>query len=215
MLRNGKFITIEGIEGVGKTTQMNAICAHLEHRGISFIRTREPGGTPLGEAIRELLLSDSWSKMHVDTELLLMFAARAEHLQTVIRPALKAHRWVVCDRFTDATYAYQGGGRSSAEARIGKLEDWVQGSLRPDLTLLLDVEAVVGLSRARQRSAADRFEQETLVFFERVRQGYLKRARQQPSRFRVIDASRALKDVTDSITTVLDEFIQTVRNCDA
>ena len=215
MLHNGKFITIEGIEGVGKTTQMNAICAHLEYRGISFIRTREPGGTPLGEVIRELLLSHSWSKMHLDTELLLMFAARAEHLQTVIRPALKASIWVVCDRFTDATYAYQGGGRSSSEARIGKLEDWVQGSLRPDLTLLLDVEAAVGLSRARQRGAADRFEQETLVFFERVRHGYLKRARRQPSRFRVIDASRALKEVTDSITTVLDEFIQTVRNCDA
>jgi len=215
MQNSGKFITVEGIDGVGKTTQLNAICVQLKRLGVSFVCTREPGGTPLGETIRELLLSHSWSGMHVDTELLLMFAARAEHVQTVIRPALNEGRWVVCDRFTDATYAYQGGGRSSSEERIGELEGWVQGSLRPDLTVLLDADATVGLARAKMRSAADRFERENLAFFERVRQGYLKRAMQQPTRFRIIDASRNLKDVSKSITTVLDEFIQAVRYRDA
>ncbi len=215
MQSSGKFITVEGIEGVGKTTQLECICAHLHRRRIAYIRTREPGGTPLGEAIRELLLSHSWSSMHVDTELLLMFAARAEHLHSVIRPALREGKWIVCDRFTDATYAYQGGGRSVSEDRIGELEDWVQGGLRPDLTVLLDAEANVGLSRARNRSAADRFEQETRTFFERVRQGYLKRAMQQPNRFRVVDASRTREEVTMAIIAVVDEFIRQVRNGDA
>ncbi len=215
MQSSGKFITVEGIEGVGKTTQLECICGHLHRRRIGYIRTREPGGTPLGEAIRELLLSHSWSSMHVDTELLLMFAARAEHLHSVIRPALREGKWIVCDRFTDATYAYQGGGRSVSEDRIGKLEDWVQGGLRPDLTVLLDAEANVGLSRARNRSAADRFEQETRTFFERVRQGYLKRAMQQPNRFRVVDASRTREEVTMAIIEVVDDFIRQVRNGNA
>lgn len=215
MQSSGKFITVEGIEGVGKTTQLECICAHLHRRRISYIRTREPGGTPLGEAIRELLLSHSWSSMHVDTELLLMFAARAEHLHSVIRPALREGKWIVCDRFTDATYAYQGGGRSVSEDRIGELEDWVQGGLRPDLTVLLDAEANVGLSRARNRSAADRFEQETRMFFERVRKGYLKRAVQQPNRFRVVDASCTREEVNVAIIAVVDEFIRQVRNGDA
>ena len=215
MQSSGKFITVEGIEGVGKTTQLECICTHLQRRRISCVRTREPGGTPLGEAIRELLLSHSWSSMQVDTELLLMFAARAEHLHSVIRPALDEGKWIVCDRFTDATYAYQGGGRSVSEGRIGELEDWVQGGLRPDLTVLLDAEASVGLSRARNRSAADRFEQETRTFFERVRQGYLKRAMQQPDRFRVVDASRTREEVNMAIIAVVDEFIRQVRNGDA
>lgn len=215
MRNSGKFITVEGIEGVGKTTQLEAICVHLKRRGISVVRTREPGGTPLGEAIRELLLSNSWSSMHVDTELLLMFAARAEHLQTVIRPALEDGNWVVCDRFTDATYAYQGGGRGSSEMRISGLEDWVQGGLRPDLTLLLDAEVTIGLSRAKMRGTADRFEQETLAFFERVRKIYLKQAMQQPTRIQVIDASRTLQDVTESLTSVVDEFIRSARARDA
>lgn len=204
----GKFITIEGAEGVGKTTNIEFIQTFLQQAGIDFITTREPGGTPLAEKIRDLLLDARQSAMCDDTELLLMFAARAQHLHEVIRPALERGQWVVCDRFTDATYAYQGGGRGIANERIAQLESWVQGTLRPDLTLLLDVPVALGMERAGNRSAPDRFEQEKLEFFERVRATYLHRAESEPGRYRVVDASLALPAVQRQIETVFTEAIQ-------
>ena len=165
--------------------------------------TREPGGTELGEKIRSLLLDANEDGMTVDTELLLMFAARAQNLETVIKTALAADKWVVCDRFTDATYAYQGGGRGVELQRIAQLEQWVQGNLRPDLTLLLDLPVQQGLQRAGQRSAPDRFEREQQHFFDRVRETYLIRARQEPNRFRIIDAAPSLEQVQQQIAAVL------------
>ena len=169
--------------------------------------TREPGGTQLGEAVRELLLSKDIPAMHPDSELLLMFAARAEHLQQVIEPALDHGEWVVCDRFTDATYAYQGGGRGISPDRIATLEQWVQGPLRPDLTVLLDLDVELGLSRARKRSTEDRFELETLSFFERVRGTYLSLAAQEPERIRIVDAARSQAQVCAELKTLLDALV--------
>lgn len=202
----GKFITLEGAEGVGKTTNREFIRRCIEMSGHTVIVTREPGGTPLAEQIRGLLLERREDGMASDTELLLMFAARAEHLARVIRPALEAGTWVLCDRFTDATYAYQGGGRGIANQRIATLEEWVQGTLRPDLTLLLDLPVAEGLRRAGQRSAPDRFEAEQAAFFERVRQAYLALAQQYPARYRVIDATQPLEAVQKHIQTVLSDF---------
>jgi dTMP kinase len=172
-----------------------------------LLLTREPGGTPLGEALRDLLLGHRHDGMHDDTELLLMFAARAEHLRSRIEPALAANTWVLCDRFTDATYAYQGYGRGIDVQRIALLEDWVQGPRRPDLTLLLDVPVEVGLERAGRRSAPDRFERQDREFFERVRSGYLQLAAQAPERYRVIDAARDLEQVAVQIDTAIDTFL--------
>lgn len=203
----GQFITVEGIEGVGKTTNMELLRTTLTARGISVLSTREPGGTPLGEAVRGLLLSHEFAGMHEDSELLLMFAARAEHLNRVIRPALANGQWVLCDRFTDATYAYQGGGRGIATRRIAELEQWVQGDLRPDLVIVLDIEPAQGLARAKGRSEADRFESETLAFFERTRAAYLDRARQYPERYRVIDAGRPLAEVQEILRRTLEDFL--------
>ncbi|MDD3517045.1 MAG: dTMP kinase [Chromatiales bacterium] len=203
----GRFITVEGIEGVGKTTNMELLRTTLTARGISVLSTREPGGTPLGEAVRGLLLSHEFAGMHEDSELLLMFAARAEHLNRVIRPALANGQWVLCDRFTDATYAYQGGGRGIATRRIAELEQWVQGDLRPDLVIVLDIEPAQGLARAKGRSEADRFESETLAFFERTRAAYLDRARQYPERYRVIDAGRPLAEVQEILRRTLEDFL--------
>ena len=174
----GKFITVEGIEGVGKTTNIEFILQQLRGLGKDVVVTREPGGTPLGEAIRGLLLDPEYTGMSPDCELQLMFAARAEHLARVIKPAMEAGQWVLCDRFTDATWAYQGGGRGLDAGKIARLEDLVQGDFRPDLTLLLDVPVEIGLERAGKRGKLDRFEQETVDFFERVRQAYLDMARQ-------------------------------------
>jgi len=196
----GVFITLEGGEGAGKSTQLAVLCEWLCARGVPLIQTREPGGTALGEQLRSLLLSE---RMDSDTELLLMFAARAEHLQQVIRPALAQGTWVVCDRFTDATYAYQGGGRGIADARIAVLETWVQGDLQPDLTLLLDVPVAQGLQRIQQRAALDRFEQEQQAFFEAVRGAYLARAASAPARYRVIDASGTVAEVSARLRAVL------------
>jgi dTMP kinase len=196
---SGKFITIEGIEGVGKSTNMDFIHRQLRAAGRDVVVTREPGGTPLAEAIRALLLDPAYTGMDSICELQLMFAARAEHLAKVIKPALVAGRWVLCDRFTDATYAYQGGGRGVDVAVIARLEDLVQGGFRPDLTLLLDVPAELGLSRASRRGALDRFEQERIEFFERVRQAYLGMARKHPGRYRIIDASQPLEAVQQLI----------------
>lgn len=199
----GKFITLEGIEGAGKTTQLNLTRAYLEAMGKRVLITREPGGTPLGEDIRTLLLTQRPQAMAKDTELLLVFAARAEHIHQVIHPALAAGCWVLCDRFTDATYAYQGGGRGIPAARIATLEDWVQGGLHPDLILVFDLPVEQGLQRIRQRSQTDRFENEQRIFFERVRQVYLERAANNPHRYRIIDATRSLREVGAEVQRTL------------
>lgn len=205
---NGLFITLEGPEGAGKSTNRDFIASRLRERGVEVLLTREPGGTPLAERIRELLLAPSDESMAVDTELLLMFAARAQHLDRVIRPALEAGQVVLCDRFTDATYAYQGGGRGVSMARIAELERFVQGRLRPDLTLVFDLPVEVGLQRAAARGRLDRFEQENRSFFDAVRQTYLERAAQAPERYRVIDAAKPLADVQSYLDALLPELLE-------
>lgn len=206
----GSFITLEGGEGVGKSTNLEFVRAHLVAAGKPARMTREPGGTALGERIRGLLLDRGETGMAADTELLLMFAARAQHLAQVIRPTLEKGEWVVCDRFTDATYAYQGGGRGVAAARIRLLEQWVQDTLRPDLTLLLDAPVDVGRGRMGARGGeADRFEREKRAFFERVRTCYLQLARAEPARYRVIDAARPLAEVQAQLRDALNEFLRT------
>ena len=202
----GKFITIEGTEGVGKTTNIEFIQHWLNRRGVEFVSTREPGGTPLAEEVRELLLTPREEKVGDSTELLLMFAGRAQHLDQVILPALDSGTSVLCDRFTDASYAYQGFGREMDCSLIAELEQIVQGDLRPDLTLILDIPVEIGLKRASERSAPDRFEQEQIEFFDRVRQGYLKIAEENPKRCAVIDASQSLDEVQASIEVVLENF---------
>jgi len=204
----GRFITVEGSEGAGKTTQLAFMRDFLERQGYPVTLTREPGGTGLGEELRSLLLTHRDDGMALTTETLLMFAARAEHLERVIRPALAAGQWVLCDRFTDATYAYQGGGRGLPTAQIAILENWVQGDLRPDLTLLLDVPVAMGLARAGKRSMADRFEQETVAFFERVRTVYLDRAGQAPERYRIIDAAQPVEKVRAAVEHLLTEWLE-------
>jgi len=203
----GRFITVEGGEGAGKSTNIEWLRSRLEAAGKSVVVTREPGGTALGEEIRALLLGHRSDGMAVDSELLLMFAARAEHIARVIHPALDRGDWVVCDRFTDATYAYQGGGRGIEASRIARLEAFVQGTLRPDCTLLLDLPVAEGLLRAGRRSDPDRFEAESLAFFERVRSCYLERARALPERYRVIDAGLPLAAVRNQIDRVIDELL--------
>jgi dTMP kinase len=199
----GRFITVEGIEGVGKTTNIDFIHAQLQAAGRDVVVTREPGGTPLGEAIRGLLLDPAYTGMDSTCELQLMFAARAEHLARVVWPALEKCQWVLCDRFTDATYAYQGGGRGIDTGVIARLEALVQGDFRPDLTLLLDVPVEVGLARAGKRGMLDRFEQEKVSFFERVRKSYLEMAESNPDRYRVVDASLPLDEVQKQIVAIL------------
>lgn len=204
----GRFITVEGAEGAGKTTLIPCIRAELEAFGRRVMVTREPGGTALGEEIRALLLAHRAAPMTEEAELLLMFAARAEHLRQVILPALEAGVWVLCDRFTDATYAYQGGGRGVSAERIAILENWVQGEVKPDLVLILDVPVGIGLGRARRRGVPDRFEAEHQNFFERVRATYLERARAWPEKYRVIDASRSLERVQAQVGEVLSDFVR-------
>lgn len=207
-MTTGRFITLEGSEGAGKSTAMAAVRDWLDTHQLKAVVTREPGGTPLAEKIRELLLDKNHGAMADDTELLLMFAARAQHLNELIKPTLSDGKWVICDRFTDATYAYQGGGRNIPMERIALLEQWVQGELRPDLTLLLDLPVEQGLARADQRGNLDRFEQEQKEFFERVRKVYLERARQFPRQFRIVDASRTIDEVRQQIYQQLDDFLQ-------
>jgi dTMP kinase len=197
------FITVEGIEGAGKSSNIAFTESLLRSHGHDVLLTREPGGTPLGEELRELLLGHRHDGMHDLTELLLMFAARAEHLHGKILPALESGKWVICDRFTDATYAYQGGGRQLDTSAIVTLENLVQGSTRPDLTLLLDLPVETGLARAAKRSEPDRFERQKLEFFQRVRQAYLEIARQQPARVKVVDASLELDQVQQQISDIL------------
>lgn len=210
-MKKGKFVTIEGGEGVGKSTNIACVENFLTARGVSFIRTREPGGTPLAEELRELLLAPRDERVCEKTELLLMFAARAQHLQQKILPALEQGLWVICDRFTDATYAYQGGGRGLSMDIIAVLENLVQEGLQPDLTLLLDVDVQIGMTRASNRSAPDRFEAEQLAFFEAVRAVYQQRAAQQPQRFCIVDAGQPLADVQRDIEQMMSDFL--VRSC--
>lgn len=202
-----RFITLEGGEGAGKSTCLAFIRDFLAQRGMPLVVTREPGGTPLAEEIRQLLLARREEQVAPNAELLLMFAARAQHLQQVVLPALSRGDWVLCDRFTDATYAYQGYGRHQPMQTIRELERLVQGDLQPGLTLLLDLPVQEGLARAAARAEKDRFESEQDAFFERVRQGYRDRAAAEPARFRVIDASRPLGDVQDQIAGVLGQWL--------
>ncbi len=206
--KRGKFLTIEGTEGVGKTTNIAFIKQWLEDQGISYIATREPGGTPLAEEIRDLLLMPRAESIDETCELLLMFAARAQHIAQVIEPALARGEWVLCDRFTDATYAYQGGGRGVDQQKIAELEQLVQGNLRPDLTLVLDIPVEKGLERARARGEMDRFELEKQNFFEKVRATYIARAMLSPDHYRIIDASLPLDQVKASIGAELNAIFE-------
>ncbi|WP_410498077.1 dTMP kinase [Chitinibacter sp. S2-10] len=207
MLR-GRFISVEGIDGAGKSTQLTWLVQYLQSRQLVLRQTREPGGTALGEKLRVLLLND---EMHLDTEALLMFAARNEHLQQVILPALAQGEWVLCDRFTDATYAYQCGGRGLAVERFATLEQWVQGRehglIEPDLTLIFDVPLEVSQARMAGTRVLDRFEREQADFHSRVRAAYLQRAAQNPQRIRVIDASRSLELIQTELAQLMDEFL--------
>ena len=207
-MMQARFLTIEGIEGVGKSTQIGQLSAALKTRGVEHVVTREPGGTPLAEAIRNLVLTGQAEPLPPSAELLLMFAARAVHLANLIEPSLVAGRWVLCDRFTDATFAYQGGGRGLDANYVRQLESMVQGSRRPDLTLLLDAPVEVGLMRAQRRNAsapADRFEREKVEFFERVRAAYLARAAAEPKRIAVIDATQSQEKVGARMLEILEE----------
>lgn len=203
----GRFITLEGVEGAGKSTNLAFIEELLRASGIPHLVTREPGGTSLGEALREILLHGSHDGLCTDSELLLMFAARAEHLAKRIRPALAQGTWVLCDRFTDATYAYQGGGRGVPAERIRVLEQWVQNGLRPDLTLLFDVPVDQGLARAGNRSAPDRFERENREFFERVRKNYLAAAAREPARIRIVNSALPRDQVQEQLRAIMREFL--------
>ena len=207
MADRGRFITIEGIEGAGKSTQMDVARRFFDAKGIRVVMTREPGGTPLGEAVRSLLLDPDDRGMSTDAELLLVFAARAEHLHKVIRPALESGDWVLSDRFTDATFAYQGGGRGIEQARIAALEEWLQGDLRPDLTLLLDVTVETGMARIAARGQPDRFERENGDFFQRIRDNYLQRAAAEPRRFRRIDAGASAERVSREVLDALGDLL--------
>jgi len=202
-MHRGKFITIDGVEGAGKSTQIDFICNYLAKKNINVILTREPGGTELGEKIRALLLSTDTQSMSSDTELLLMFAARNEHIKTKIMPALDKGDWVLSDRFTDASYAYQGAGRGLSIERIAQLEKWVLQDFTPDLTLLLDVPVALGMSRVKFRGHKDRIELETNDFFNRVRDGYIERFKQFPKRIKLIDASTTPEQTTEQIKTIL------------
>lgn len=211
-MSRGRFITLEGGEGAGKSTQLALVCEILRGAALEVIATREPGGTARAEEIRSLLLTKTNEPMPPASELLLMFAARATHLENAIKPALARGAWVVCDRFTDASYAYQGAGRGMPVEHIRALETIVQGDLKPDLTILLDAPVDVGMQRARQRNAAqhtdaDRFEAEQSAFFERVRGAYLDIAAREPQRVRVIDASRSIERVSAEVHAVVEAFI--------
>lgn len=206
-MKKSLFITMEGIEGAGKSTQIEFIADSLERQGYPCIITREPGGTRLGEAVRDILLHGQDLSILAGTELLLMFSARYQHINEVILPAIADGKSVICDRFTDASYAYQGGGRGIPVADIAVLEQWVQQGLMPDLTLLFDASVETGLQRAHKRSEADRFESEETVFFERVRQAYLDRATKDGKRYRVIDAEQDISGVQRQLSAILGEYL--------
>ena len=207
MSQRGLFITVEGGEGAGKSTAMAFLEPALREAGVDLLCTREPGGTRLGERLREILLAPAESPVDPMAELLMIFAARAQHISERVLPALQRGQWVLCDRFTDASYAYQGAGRRLGDEKISLLEDLVQGELRPDLTLLLDAPVELGLERARGRGALDRFEQEDIAFFERVRSAYLSRARRSSGRYRVINAAADLDEVQQALKAVLSDLL--------
>lgn len=204
----GKFISIEGVEGAGKSTQVSFIQQHLIAQDKTVIVTREPGGTELSEKIRSLLLTPTHPEMAVETELLLMFAARAEHIKQVIEPALARGDWVLCDRFVDATFAYQGGGRGITHQRIQILADWTLQGLMPELTLLFDLPVEVGLERVVQRNeTTDRFEQEKVIFFEKIRESYLHSAIAEPDRIKVVDSSLSIDDIQQQLIRLLSPLL--------
>lgn len=208
-MHRGRLITVEGIDGSGKTTHIDHIHTYLEQQNISVIRTREPGGTEMGEALRDILIRRVDLAMHAETELLLMFSARMEHLQKRIRPAMESGTWVVIDRFIDATYAYQGGGRGVSMDRIRLLENWVLNGLEPDLTILLDLPVEISLARTKAREQArDRFELQDREFKHTVREAYLERARQNPDRIRIVDASAEIDKVKQEIWKTLDMLVE-------
>jgi dTMP kinase len=204
---SARFITVEGGEGVGKTTNMGLIQSILESRDLEVCITREPGGTALGEMLRTSLLNPELEPPVAMAELLMIFAARAQHISTVIEPALAAGQWVLCDRFTDATYAYQGFGRGIDLPAIATLEQLVQGERRPDVTVLLDLDPLVGLERAQKRAELDRFELEEAAFFNRVREGYLSRAKEEPARWIVVDAAKSLEEVSSTLNAQLTRWL--------
>lgn len=204
----GRFISLEGIDGAGKTTHMTYINGLLTAVGYEVVATREPGGTALGERLRQLVLHNEEAPIGPDAETLMIFAARAQHLAETIRPALATGQWVLCDRFTDATYAYQGGGRGLSRARIGVLEQWVQGALRPDLTVLFDLSVDVALGRARKRAGFDRLERENRAFLESVRRTYLETAEREPDRVCVVPASDSVEAVQLQLQSIIGEFIE-------
>ena len=203
-MTKGKFITIDGVEGAGKSTQIDLICSYLHQKGIEVVRTREPGGTAVGEKIRSVLLDVENQEMHSDTELLLMFSSRNELIQNKIIPALNEGFWVVSDRFTDASFAYQGGGRMLNLDRIDKLADWVLGDFKPDLTLLLDVSVEIGMERIESRAAKDRIELEERAFFERVRSVFVSRSEAFPDRIKLIDANDSVEGIQSKIRAYID-----------
>jgi dTMP kinase len=205
-MNKGRFITIDGVEGAGKSTQIDLICSYLQRKGIEVVRTREPGGTDVGEKIRSVLLDVDNREMHSDTELLLMFSSRNELIQNKIIPALDNGSWVVSDRFTDASFAYQGGGRMLNLDRIAKLEDWVLGDFQPDLTLLLDISVEEGMTRIEARAAKDRIELEERAFFERVRSVFISRSEAFPERIKLIDASGTIDNVHEKIRLLVDSI---------
>jgi dTMP kinase len=204
--KRGKFITLEGMDGAGKSTHIPNIITALNASGIEVVSTREPGGTPLGEALRALLLHDN---MHPETETLLMFAARREHIANVIEPALARGAYVLSDRFTDATYAYQCGAKGVSSSKVKQLETWVQGDLQPDLTLLFDVPVEISIQRLASARTPDKFEREGAIFFEKLRQTYLTRAEENPARFRIINANQALDKVKSEVNKLLEQIILT------
>ena len=207
-VKSSRFISFEGGEGVGKTTQIERLKRHLVSLQHEVLITREPGGTEVGEAIRQVLLDKTLPGMHQDTELLLMFAARAEHVQTVIYPALADGIWVLSDRFADASHVYQGIGRGVDAERINQLERWTLGDFQPDLTFLLDMPVAAGMKRVHTRGETDRFETENLDFFQRIRDGYLSRAKEFSERYRIIDAEQDLSVVTASINGALEKWLE-------
>jgi dTMP kinase len=207
MNQQAKFVTFEGIEGVGKSTCIATLAGHLKKKNIEYVLTREPGGTAIGEALRSILLSEHSESIESDTECLMVFAARAQHIKKVVHPNLTAGIWVISDRFTDSTYAYQGGGRKIPTEKIAQLEQWVHPNLQPDLTILLDADLEIALLRAKERGQADRFEGESLEFFKAARDVYLQRAKEHADRFRIIDANQALPAVQEQLHKLVEEWL--------
>tara|TARA_B100001778_G_scaffold331820_1_gene336941 strand:+ start:418 stop:1038 length:621 start_codon:yes stop_codon:yes gene_type:complete len=206
-MKKNLFITLEGIEGAGKSTVIDFIENFITSSGYDVVKTREPGGTAIGEQIREILLNKNNDKLTDDTELLLIFAARAQHLSEIILPNLTSNKIILCDRFIDASYAYQGAGRGIEQSKINLLENWVMPDIKPDLTFLLDLDPKIAFERTNKRSDADRFESEDIHFFEKIRQYYLERAENEPERFRVINSELSLEDVQEQIKNILKDMV--------